>query len=185
MEDYISDLCFGITSEEGIELKLVEIPSTMGSMNKAKDRIKEFTGVKYKERVTILMEVCRLSEYVRVYAEEMAKLNNRASERAIQKAIYNAMVVLNQRSNRETTCLFQEYIKSSRLNHTGPIDLIFPNAKVWIAGNGREYISHDFFRATQSYNFAAISKLGVLPFSNSGDKIVYRSDGIHSTLRNV
>ena len=74
--------------------------------------------------------------------------------------------------NRDTTCLYQE---SMHFYYGRDIDLVFPNAKVWIASGGVQFLSHNWFRALQTYDIALVDYGRV--YGKTGDRIKILSDG--------
>lgn len=62
------------------------------------------------------------------------------------------------------------------------IDLIFPNAKAWIAEGAHQFLSHNLFRAMQYYNLVFI---GLNTHDKTGDKVRVFSDGVNRVIKKI
>ena len=74
---------------------------------------------------------------------------------------------------KDESCLYQECM---HFYYGRDIDLVFPNAKAWIASGGVQFLSHNWFRALQTYDVALVDYGNVN--GKTGDKIKILSDGI-------
>ena len=90
-----------------------------------------------------------------------------------RNAFDKALSKLSTQADSEKTCLYQE---DMHFYGGRDIDLVFPNAKVWVAHKGLQFLSHNWFRAMQTYDIALAGHN--LLCSKTGDKVRIYSDGV-------
>ena len=171
---------FGITPEEGVELSMVRA----WSQETYKEEITEFReclnkGMPINTAIRRWQSKFKdISKPEIVYAEEFAKKNpETAWYYHPSDAIDRALEKLNSARNRESTLLYQQNIHYA---YGRDIDLVFPNARAWIAEGGLQFLSHNWFRAMQSYDFAfgGYSKF----HGKTGDNVRIYCDGVHGAI---
>jgi hypothetical protein len=78
---------------------------------------------------------------------------------------------MNFQMKKDETWLYQE---SMHFDYGRDIDLVFPNAKAWIAIGGVHFLSNNSFRALQTYNIALVDF--EVPIGKIGKKFKILSD---------
>jgi hypothetical protein len=170
---YSFGLCFGITEKEGIDLTLARALSTHHNEEHISRYREILAGRPHTKIVEGLLKGWKLSRQERAYAEEVAKINPHSYGYEETDAFNRAIARINDTMKKEETCLFQENLHY----YTGKdIDLLFPNAKAWIASGGAEFISHNWFRAMQTYDICLASY--TTDIGRTGDKVKVYSDGM-------
>jgi hypothetical protein len=165
-------ISFGITNPKGLDLTLARALSSHENKKHIERYRKNLVGKPYKRIVTALLKGWRLSKLERAYAEEVARIEPDTYGGNESQAFDNALGIINSQMKKEETCLYQE---SMHIYHGRDIDLVFPNAKAWIASVGFKFLSHNWFRALQTYDVALVDYGH--PSGRTGDKIKILSDG--------
>lgn len=171
-------IVFGITPPEGIELTLARVLSLRSDQR----LIKCLDNVVNKPKniaISKISKCLKLNRFERIYAEELAIINSKESRSSTVQALNNSISRINSLFPKEKTVLYQQDIHS----YSGKdIDLIFPNAKMWIAEGGESFLSHNLFRAMQYYDLVFI---GLDSDPKTGDKVRVYSDGVSGTIKKV
>jgi hypothetical protein len=177
-----TDLCFGITPPEGIELILKRALGDDYWRDFIKE-IKENTdNLPYIKLVRKIAKEMNLSKEEMNYAWHLAReLNPGIGGYADRAPFDRALEDMNRKSDKETTCLHQGDI---HFYHRKPIDLVFPNAKVWVPESAIQFLSHDLFRAVQHYDISLIAYSGMYGL-RSGDKVRVYSDGLNGRIKHI
>lgn len=165
-------LSFGITDREGLDLTLARALSSHEHSKHIERYRKRHTGKPHDKIVRALLRGWDLSRPERVYAEEVARIDPEVHGGVDSEAFDKAVQRINAQMNRDVTCLYQE---SMHFYYGRDIDLVFPNAKVWIASGGVQFLSHNWFRALQTYDVALVDYGRV--YGKTGDRIKVLSDG--------
>lgn len=175
LNDY--GLAFGITPPEGIELTVARA----FAVRDHEEHIERYRKLAAKgtPRDTIVKRLIRhwgLRKPAHPYAEEVAKIPVNSYGCVEEEAFDRALSRMNYVAQKDKTCIFQE---SMHFYYGRDIDLVFPNAKAWIGNMGLEFLSHNWFRAAQSYDIALI---GGSIYSKSGQKVRVYSDGVRGLV---
>ena len=170
-------LCFGITPKEGLELTLARALSVHNQERYIKFYRDNLIGKPSKEIVNALMKEWNLSQFEKPYAAEVSKIEKNVCGHNESEAFDNAIKKINKKMDKENTCIFQQ---SMHFYYGKDIDLVFPNAKVWIADGGSEFLSHNWFRAAQTYDVALLGYSSQI--KKTGDKVRIFSDGVTGVI---
>jgi len=165
-------ISFGITGPKGLDLTLARALSSHENRRHIERYRKKLVGKPHKRIVTALLKGWKLSKLERAYAEEVARIDPDTYGGNESEAFDNALERINTQVKKDETCLYQE---SMHFYHGRDIDLVFPNAKAWIASGGVQFLSHNWFRALQTYDVALVDYGH--PSGRTGDKIKILSDG--------
>jgi len=179
-EDGVDELplSFGITPSEGLELILVRALSTKEN----KKLIEQRRNLKDLPKDIIVNRLMDLRKYgkkrilgakEKPYAEEIADLDPDIFGSIEEEAFDRALSKLNNNANIENTCLLQEQI---HFYYGEDIDLVFPNAKVWVPEGALQFLSHNWFRAMQHYDIVITGFPRMYSYRTGGKVRVY-SDG--------
>lgn len=185
--DLKCSICFGITPKEGIELTAVGALVPRGR-NKLEDYYRENKDkLPYDDLVEKIMELSDFNQYERCYAEQLATLPLDVTGYVTTECYERAIAELNRAAVKSQTCLLQENI---HFYHAKDIDLLFPNARAYFAEYGAQFLSHNSFRAMQSYEFAMTGSESTDRIFNSeaiktGCKVRVFSDGITGMIKKV
>ncbi len=166
-------LSFGITNAEGLDLTVARALSSHEQRKHIERYRKKFAGRPHKQIVRSLLRGWDLSPLERAYAEEVARIDPNTYGGVDSEAFDKALQSINDRMKKEETCLYQE---SMHFYYGKDIDLVFPNAKVWIASGGVQFLSHNWFRALQTYDISLVD-YGRID-GKTGDKVRIFSDGV-------
>ena len=99
------------------------------------------------------------------------------SRESPMEEIEKLLIELNKKSEKEKICLSQN---SVHWYYGKDIDLIFPNAKVWVPDHALEFVSHDWFRAMQHYDIALTGNR--VWGKKIGDKVRVYSNGVEGVI---
>ena len=173
-------ISFGITEPNGLDLTLARALSSYVNVNKKHiERYRKLTSrlqhkpISHEKMVGQLLKRWKLSPLEKTYAEEVAKIDpDTCGAAADSEAFDRAVERISAQMQKNETCLYQE---SMHFYFGKDIDLVFPNAKVWIASGGLQFLSHNWFRALQTYGVALVDYDS--PYGKTGDKIKILSDG--------
>jgi len=166
-------LSFGITDAEGLDLTIARALSSHENRKHIERYRKNLVGKPHKRIVTALLKGWKLSPFERAYAEEVARIDSDTHGGVDSEAFDKAVERINAQMKKDETCLYQECM---HFYYGRDIDLVFPNAKAWIASGGVQFLSHNWFRALQTYDVALVDYGNVN--GKTGDKIKILSDGI-------
>lgn len=165
-------ISFGITDKSGLDLTLARALSSHEQRKHIEKYREKHAGKPHDKVVRALLRGWDLSPPERVYAEEVARIDPNTYGGVESEAFDKAVQRINDQMKKEETCLYQE---SMHFYYGKDIDLVFPNAKVWIASGGVQFLSHNWFRALQTYDVALVDYGRVN--GRTGDKVKILSDG--------
>ncbi len=164
---------FGMTPPDGIELNYVRSISTHQHESPIEEYRKLLAKMPKEKAVKKLYKMWdRINENERAYVEEIAKIDPNSFGDEID-AFDRAVMRLSEQWGGDNACLIRE---NMHFNHGTPIDLLFPKAKVWIASGGLQFLSHDWFRAMQTYPICLLGRSSLN--QKTGDKVKVYSDGL-------
>ena len=166
-------LSFGITNVDGLDLTVARALSSHEQRKHIERYRKKFAGRPHEQIVRSLLRGWDLSPLERAYAEEVARIDPNTYGGVDSEAFDKAVQRINDQMKKEETYLYQE---SMHFYYGKDIDLVFPNAKVWIASDGVQFLSHNWFRALQTYDISLVDYERIN--GKTGNKVRIFSDGV-------
>ena len=173
------NLCFGITPAEGIELTVVRSLSASDEREHIEFCKNNLTTLPVDERMTELARHWNLPNSETQYIREIAEMDQSSGGYADCEAFDRAKIQLSKLYG-ENVLLFH---RSAHSNFGRPIDMVCPNAKVWVPEGGLQFLTHDWFRAIQHYPVSLLSYKNLNRIT--GDKVRVHSNGIHSIVTSL
>jgi len=171
MENY--SFPFGITPEEGIELKVVRAIQQIQEYQRFKNIMEQNRS---KDKIKTIIRFLGLNPEERIYAERLVQGYN-PEEYSPTLQLDQILQELNEIYSEENTA-----VTTGNLHYNPKgIDIDFPNAKAWIPSKdgNHGFLAHGTFRAIQHYD---ISLMGYGCKKRTGGRIRIFSDGINARI---